>query len=87
MTKKFRKYGQVENIVVRLQNTPTYYVKYGKEDDRIKTLRSGKGGTGRQKITILIRMQFLNHIIKSEHGFKTTQKFHKFRVFIKTLNL
>ena len=38
MTKKFRKYGQVENIVVRLQNTPTYYVKYGKEDDRIKAL-------------------------------------------------
>ena len=41
----------------------------------------------RQKIAILIRMQFLNDIIKSRHGFKTAQKFHKFRVFIKTLNL
>ena len=34
----------------------------------------------RQKIAILIRMQFLNDIIKSRHGFKTAQKFHKFRV-------
>ena len=39
------------------------------------------------KIAILILMQFLNHIIKSEHGFKTTQKFESFRVLIKTLNL
>ena len=31
----------------------------------------------RQKIAILIRMQFLNDIIKSRHGFKTAQKFHK----------
>ena len=29
-------------------------------------------------------MQFLNDIIKSIHGFKTVQKFHKFRVLIKT---
>ena len=41
----------------------------------------------RQKIAILIRMQFLNDIIKSRHGFKTAQKFNKFIVFIKTLNL
>ena len=34
-----------------------------------------------------LRMQFLNDIIKSRHGFKTAQKFHKFRVFFKTLNL
>ena len=27
----------------------------------------------RQKIAILIRMQFLNDIIKSRHGFKTAQ--------------
>ena len=27
-------------------------------------------------------MQFLNDIIKSRHGFKTAQKFHKFRVFL-----
>ena len=33
---------------------------------------------GRQKIAILIRMQFLNDIIKPRHGFKTAQKFHKF---------
>ena len=38
---------------------------------------------GHQKIAILIRMQFLNDIIKSRHGFKTAQKFHKFRVLIK----
>ena len=43
--------------------------------------------TGRQKIAILIRMQFLNDIIKSSHGFKAAQKFHKFRVFIKTIKL
>ena len=40
-----------------------------------------------QKNTILIRMQFLNDIIKSRHGFKVAQKIHKFRVLIKTLNL
>ena len=34
----------------------------------------------RQKIAILIRMQFLNDIIKSKHGFKTTQKVHKFLI-------
>ena len=34
--------------------------------------------TWRQKIAILIRMQFLNDIFKSRHGFKTAQKFHKF---------
>ena len=43
--------------------------------------------TWRQKIAILIRMQFLNDIIKSKHGLKAAQKFHKFRVLIKTLNL
>ena len=32
-------------------------------------------------------MQFLNDIIKSRHGFKTAQKFHKFRVLIKTNEL
>ena len=37
----------------------------------------------RQKIAILIWMQFLNDINKSRHGFKTVQKYHKFRVFIK----
>ena len=37
-SKKFRKYRQVENTAVHLQNTPTYYVKYGKEEDRIKAL-------------------------------------------------
>ena len=37
----------------------------------------------RQKIAVLIRMQFLNDIIKLRHGFKTAQKFHKFRVLIK----
>ena len=39
--------------------------------------------SGHQKIAILIRTQFLNDIIKSRHGFKTAQKFHKFRVLIK----
>ena len=43
--------------------------------------------TGRQKIAILIRMQFLNDIIKSRHGFKTAQNLYKFIVFIKTINL
>ena len=33
------------------------------------------------------KLQFLNDIIKSRYGFKTAQKFHKFRVLIKTLNL
>ena len=40
-----------------------------------------------QKIAILIQMQFFNDIIKSRHGFKTAQKFHKFRVLIKSQNL
>ena len=40
----------------------------------------------RQNIAILIRMQFLNDIIKSGHSFKNTQKFYKFIVFIKTLS-
>ena len=37
----------------------------------------------RQNITIIIRMQFLNDIIKSRHGFKTAQKFHKFSFYQK----
>ena len=37
---------------------------------------------GCQKIAILIRMHFLNDIIKSRHGFKTAQKFYKFWVLI-----
>ena len=40
-----------------------------------------------QKIVILIQMQFLNDIIKSEHGFKVAQNFQSFRVLIKTINL
>ena len=36
-----------------------------------------------QKIAILIRMHFLNDIIKSRHGFKTAQKFHKFSFYQK----
>ena len=32
-----------------------------------------------QKIAIVIRMKFLNDIIKSRHGFKTAQKFLGFR--------
>ena len=32
MIRKFRKYGQVENIAVHLQNTPTYYINYKKEE-------------------------------------------------------
>ena len=46
-----------------------------------------EGETWRQKIAIYIRMQLSNNIIKSEHGFKTAQKFHKFRYFIKTQKL
>ena len=54
-TRKFRKYKQVENIAVHLQNMTTYYVKYGKEEDRIKAMiglkqkRTGKGGSQRGK--------------------------------------
>ena len=36
MAKKFQKYEQVESILVHLQNTPTYYVTYKNEDDKIK---------------------------------------------------
>ena len=36
--------------------------------------------TWHQKIAIFIRMQFLNDIIKSRSGFKTTQDFHKFLI-------
>ena len=46
-----------------------------------------KGLAMAPKIAILIRMQFLNNVIKPEHDFKIAQKFHKFRVFIQTLNL
>ena len=38
--------------------------------------------TWRQKIASLIRMQFLNDNIKSEHGFKAAKQFKSF--FIKT---
>ena len=37
------------------------------------------------KIAILNWMQLLNNIIKSEHDFKTPQKYYKFNVSIKTL--
>ena len=38
MAKKFRKYAQVKSIGVHLQNTPTYYVKYRNEEDKVKEL-------------------------------------------------
>ena len=38
MTSKFRKYGQGENIAVHLKYVLTYYIKYAKEEDRIKSL-------------------------------------------------
>ena len=38
MARKFRKYGQVDNIPVHLQNKPTYCDKYKKEEDRVKAL-------------------------------------------------
>ena len=31
-----------------------------------------------QKIAIIIQIQFINNIIKSEHDFKAAQKFYKF---------
>ena len=33
MARKFRKYGQVENIMIHLQNTPTHCLKYKKEEE------------------------------------------------------
>ena len=36
MTRKFRKYGQLETRVVYLQNMPTSYVKYKNEEDKDK---------------------------------------------------
>ena len=41
----------------------------------------------RQKIAILIRMKFLNDIIKSRHGFKAAHKFRVLIKFDKILNL
>ena len=38
MARKFGKYGQVENIAVDLKIMPTYYVKYEKEENKIKAL-------------------------------------------------
>ena len=38
MERKFRKYVQVENIVVYLENTSTCNVKYENEEDRVKAL-------------------------------------------------
>ena len=38
MAKKFRKNGYVESIVVHLQNTPSFYVNYKKEEDRVNAL-------------------------------------------------
>ena len=42
MASKFRKYGQLENITVHLKNTPTY-IKYQKEEDKIKALKEWQG--------------------------------------------
>ena len=40
-----------------------------------------------QKIAILIQMQFLNDLIKLDHGFKAAQKFQSIKILIKTINL
>ena len=48
---------------------------------KVANVRSSRQSA--KKTAILIRMQFLNDIIKSRHGFKTAQKLHKFTVFIK----
>ena len=51
--KKFKKYEQVEKIVVHLQNTPTYYVKYKNVESKVKTMigQIHKGGVVRVEET------------------------------------
>ena len=78
MAREFRKYGQVKNITVHLQNTPTFYVKYRMEEDRIKALIGLKhqGGVARVVATEERYGNVSKSNVTMEHCFKEEGK-HK----------
>ena len=65
--------------IIRVIATPPRQKACSQKRGIVANVRSSRQGAK--------KLQFLNDIIKSRHGFKTAQKFHKFRVLIKTLNL
>ena len=75
LTLKIQGIGSVTNVLINL----FILIKFISFNSKVSTWR--------QKIGILIRIQFLNDIIKLRHGFTAAQKFLKFRVFIKTIKL
>ena len=38
VVRKLKEYGQVESILMHLQNAPIYYAKYKKEESKLKAL-------------------------------------------------
>ena len=80
MARKFRKYGQVGIVAVHLQNMPTYYVKYKKEEDRVKALMGLiQEGVARvvateERNVNVSRSVMMEHCFKDEGKKKFTKK-------------
>ena len=73
MAKKFKKCGQVENIVAHLQNMPIYYVKYKKEEDKVKVLIGLIHEEGVVRV-VATEEKNVNMSVTMEHCFKNKRK-------------
>ena len=75
MARKILKYGQGESVAVHLQNTPTYYINYKMEENRLNAL-IGLMHEGRVTRVIATekRNVHLSKIVMIEHCFKEKGK-------------
>ena len=75
MARKFLKYGQVESILMHLQNVPIYYATYKKEEILIELKkRSDKGNRHRRKNLNIRRSLTLEHYFGGEETQKATRR-------------
>ena len=76
MTRKFRKYGQVERTLIHLQNAPVYYAKYKNDESEVKVLIeliSEKAVAEERKVNMR-RTVTLEHFFGNEKTQETTRR-------------
>ena len=77
MARQFRKYGQVERILMHLQNAPIYYAKYKKQESKVNALMELiKGGVAKVTATEERKVN-MRRSVTLEHyigGKETTRK-------------
>ena len=72
------KYGQVEKIAVHQQNTLTYYVKYVKEEDRVKALLELIDEERLARVVVTVERNVnVSKSVMIEHYFKDYEKQEK----------